>query len=95
MANIKSAHKRIGIADRNKLRNRVYRSTVKTILKKTLVILNNLEVADKVFIQSHVSLAYSSIDKAIQKGTMHPNTGNSKKALVAKHLRNRLTIGIS
>jgi ribosomal protein S20 len=31
-----------------------------------------------------VSLSYSKIDKAIQKGIIHSNNGNSKKASLSK-----------
>ena len=39
MANTKSAYKRIEIAERNRLRNKAYKSTVKTLIKKHLFLL--------------------------------------------------------
>ena len=37
MANTRSAYKRIEIAERNRMRNKAYKSTVKTLIKKTRV----------------------------------------------------------
>jgi len=41
MANNKSAKKRIEITKRNRLRNRIYKSSVKTLIKRFLVHLND------------------------------------------------------
>lgn len=38
-------------------------------------------------IKNLISLTYSRIDKAIQKGILHSNTGDSKKARLARHLK--------
>jgi len=59
VANIKSAYKRIEIAERNRLRN----------LASVL---------------SLMALSYSKIDKAVQKGVLHSNNGNSKKSSLSK-----------
>jgi small subunit ribosomal protein S20 len=42
VANTKSAYKRIEIAERNRLRNKAYKSTVKTLIKKTLISISTL-----------------------------------------------------
>ena len=50
MANTKSAYKRIEIAERNRLRNKAYKSTVKTLIKKTEIghyLKNNLPPKDR------------------------------------------------
>ncbi len=84
MANTKSAYKRIEIAERNRLRNRAYKSTVKTLIKKALISINNLNKDNASTVKSLISLTYSKIDKAIQKGIIHSNNGNSKKSSLAK-----------
>lgn len=84
MANTKSAYKRIEIAERNRLRNRAYKSTVKTLIKKTLISINNLNKDNESTVKNLISLTYSKIDKAIQKGIIHSNNGDSKKSSLAK-----------
>lgn len=89
MANTKSACKRIEIADRNRLRNKAYKSTVKTLLKKTIVSINNLSIDNIILVKNLISLSYSKIDKAIQKGVIHTNNGNSKKSALSKLFRKK------
>jgi small subunit ribosomal protein S20 len=87
MANSKSAKKRIDINERNRLRNKAYKSTIKTIYKKCLLAIENVDSGNKKNVESLLSLAYSKIDKAIQKGVLHSNTGASKKSTLAKALK--------
>ena len=84
MANTKSAYKRIEIAERNRMRNKAYKSTVKTLIKKTLISISSLHKDNLVSVLDLMSLSYSKIDKAIQKGIIHSNNGNSKKASLSK-----------
>ncbi len=84
MANIKSAIKRIQIAERNRLRNKAYKSTVKTLMKKCLLAVQSGEA-----VQGEVALrlAYSKIDKAVKRGVLHPNNGARKKSRLARKLK--------
>jgi|YNPBryBLVA2012_1023415.scaffolds.fasta_scaffold00641_7 small subunit ribosomal protein S20 len=84
VANIKSAIKRVKIAERNRLRNKAYKSTVKTLIKKCLLAVQAGDVA-----QGEVALrfAYSKIDKAVKRGVLHPNNGARKKARLARKLK--------
>lgn len=84
MANTKSAYKRIEIAERNRLRNKAYKSTVKTLIKKTLISITSLNRDNLATVKDLISLTYSKIDKAIQKGIIHSNNGNSKKSSLTK-----------
>ncbi len=84
MANTKSACKRIEVSERNRIRNKAYKSTVKTLLKKTLISISTLNQTNIGSVRDLVSLSYSKIDKAIQKGIIHSNNGNSKKASLSK-----------
>ena len=84
MANTKSACKRIEVSERNRLRNKAYKSTVKTLLKKTLISISTLNQTNIGSVRDLVSLSYSKIDKAIQKRIIHSNNGNSKKASPSK-----------
>lgn len=90
MANSKSAKKRIEINERNRLRNKAYKSTIKTIYKKCLIAIENMNSNEKVKVEDLISLSYSKIDKAVQKGVLHSNTGASKKASLAKSFKKAL-----
>ncbi|MFM7885979.1 MAG: 30S ribosomal protein S20 [Pseudanabaena sp.] len=87
MANIKSAKKRIQIAERNRLHNRSYKSAVKTLIKSYLEAVNTYkanptpEALEAVNVKQ--SLAYSKIDRAVKRGVLHSNTGARRKAKLA------------
>jgi small subunit ribosomal protein S20 len=84
VANTKSAYKRIEIGERNRLRNKAYKSTVKTLMKKTLISIASLTKENIISVRDLISLSYSKIDKAVQKGVLHSNNGNSKKSSLAR-----------
>ena len=84
MAKNLSAIKRIKTSERNRLINRKYKSVVKTLTKRCLLNIENLENSNLNDVQLNISEVYSKIDKAIKKGAFHPNTGSRKKARLAK-----------
>ena len=88
MANNKSAKKRIQIAERNRLINKFYKSTVRTLTKKTLVNCEKYKKDpnsdNKELIQATVNEAYSIIDKAVKKNVLHKNNGANKKSRLNK-----------
>ncbi|ACK69195.1 ribosomal protein S20 [Gloeothece citriformis PCC 7424] len=91
MANIKSAIKRIQIAERNRLRNKSYKSAVKTLMKKYYAAVedykaNPSEEAKKAVDQA-MSAAYSKIDKAVKCRILHRNNGARKKSQLANALK--------
>ena len=91
MANTKSALKRAQIAERNRLRNKAYKSAVKTLMKKYLSAVQtyaaNPSPEAKQEVLDHMSAAYSKIDKAVKRGVLHPNNGARKKSKLAKKLK--------
>ncbi len=89
MANTKSSYKRIEIAERNRLRNKAYKSTVKTLIKKTHVAIDTSTSENLSLVRDLLSLAFSKIDKAVQKGILHSNNGDSKKSMLTKAFKNR------
>lgn len=89
MANSLSAEKRICVNKRNQIRNKAYKSTVRTVYKKCLIAINNTNEDNINFVNSLVSLSYSKLDKAVQKGMIHKNAAASKKATLAKALKKR------
>lgn len=91
MPNIKSAIKRVQIAERNRLRNKAYKSAVKTLMKKFFTAVeqhkDNPTAQAQEEIQNLMSQAYSKIDKAVKRGVIHRNTGNRRKARLARALK--------
>jgi len=77
MANIKSAKKRVLIAERNRVKNVAFKTSIKTAVKKVL----ELAVSeDKEALNSAISKAYQLCDKAVSKGVLHKNTAARKKS---------------
>lgn len=77
MANIKSAKKRVLIAEANRQRNVAFKSTIKTAVKKALELANG---EDKEALNTAVSKVYQLCDKAVVKGILHKNTAARKKS---------------
>ena len=95
MANNKSAKKRIQIAERNRLINKSYKSTVKTLTKKTLENCDKYNKspneANKNLVQASLSKAFSFIDKAVKKNVLHKNNGANKKSKINNFVKTTLT----
>ena len=91
MANIKSAIKRVEITERNRLRNKNYKSAVKTLMKKCLTVASSYAANPtpelKQQVESSMASAYSKIDKAVKRGVLHGNTGARKKSRLAQALK--------
>ncbi|HBK98288.1 MAG: 30S ribosomal protein S20 [Microcoleus sp.] len=91
MANIKSAVKRVKIAERNRLYNKSYKSAVKTLMKKYFAAVDKYAAAPSPEsmqeVQQRMSEAYSKIDKAVKKGVLHRNNGDRKKSRLARTLK--------
>ena len=88
MANNKSAKKRIQIAERNRLINKSYKSTVRTLTKKTLEncekYKNEPNQENKTLVKTSLNRAFSLIDKAVKKNVLHKNNGANKKSKINK-----------
>jgi small subunit ribosomal protein S20 len=80
MANIKSAIKRIETTERRTLRNRIFKSIVKTEIKKFEAAIHsgNLEEA-----KALLSRTAHVLDKASAKGILHKNAVSRKKSRLA------------
>ena len=77
MANIKSAKKRVLIAEANRQRNVAWKSSIKTAFKKVLELAQG---DDKDALNTALSKAYQLCDKAVSKGILHKNTAARKKS---------------
>ena len=81
MANIHSQKKRILRAERERLENRRYTSSIKTYFRR-------LEAAvaakDDEKAGAELVLLQKTIDKAVKRGALHRNTGARKKSRAAR-----------
>ena len=94
MANTKSAKKRILVAERNRQVNKSYKSTVRTLIKKTMVNCENYKKdpnsENKELINTSLNQAFSLIDKAVKKNVLHKNNGANKKSRINNLVKNTL-----
>ena len=83
MAGSKSAQKQARVAERRQLRNKSIRSLCKTSITKAerFIFLGELESA-----QAAVVVAISALDKAAERGVIHPNNAARRKARLMKKL---------
>ena len=91
MANNKSAKKRIEINKRNRLQNRYYKTSVRTLIKiffndlESYKISQNSESKEK--LKKVLSSIYSLLDKGTKKNIFHKNAAARKKAKLAAYLK--------
>ena len=84
MANHKSAVKKAAHDIEARLRNRANRSSLKTAVKKFLLVIANSKKAEAVAL---LPKTLGMVDKACRKGVLHKNTANRYKS--------RLTIKVN
>jgi len=73
----RSAEKRARSADRRRLRNRSVRSDTKTHVRQALPLIEGRRTEEA---EVAVRLAVSALDKAAQKGVIHPNNAARRKS---------------
>ncbi len=83
MANIHSQKKRILRAERERLENRRYTSTIKTYFRS---LESQVEGGEKDAAGATHRELVSTIDKAVKRGALHKNTGARKKSRAARTL---------
>jgi len=85
----KSAQKQVRVAERRQLRNKSIRSLCKTNITKAekLIFSGELELAKQA-----VVAAISSLDKAAEKGVIHPNNASRRKSRLMKKLNEAQTL---
>ena len=85
MANIKSAKKRILVNQTKALQNKMFRSALKTDIKKYYAA---LEAGDAALAQDTYKAAVKKIDQAAARGIIHKNAAAHKKSQFTKALNN-------
>lgn len=81
MANTKSAQKRIRSNERRHMRNQMYRSRVKTVIRKAEQLIFTGQTSDEA-----IREAVSTLDKAAVKGIIHKNNAARRKSRLLKKL---------
>lgn len=84
MANIQSQKKRILRAERERLENRRYTSTIKTYFRR---LERAAAAGDAEVVDTEHKVLVRTIDKAVKRGALHRNNGARKKSRAAALLR--------
>lgn len=79
MPNIKSAKKRVLVANDRNAKNRAIKTALKTKIKK-------FDAATGDEAQAAYKVAVKSVDQAVAKGVMHKNTAARRKSQLTKKL---------
>jgi small subunit ribosomal protein S20 len=91
VANIKSAQKRIELNERNRIKNRVYKSLIKNSTKKYFSLIEEYKQNPNeellTLIKKTYNKAYSNIDKGLKKKVLHKNTAARKKSQIGFALK--------
>ena len=92
MPGSKSAQKQARVAEKRRLRNKSTRRLCKTNVTKAerLIFSRELELAKQA-----VVAAISSLDKAAEKGVIHPNNAARRKSRLLKKLNEALVISLA
>ena len=83
MPNIKSAKKRVKVIETKTLKNKAFRSALKTEIKKYEAA---VAAGDTALAQETYKAAVKKIDKAVARGLIHKNAGARKKSQFTKKL---------
>jgi small subunit ribosomal protein S20 len=97
VANNKSSKKRIEIAERNRLRNRSYKSALRTLMKRCLTACSAYGSEPgpeaRTTVEASMNAAFSKIDKAVKVGVLHSNTGANQKSRLSSAVKKALEPG--
>ncbi len=83
MPQIKSAQKQVRASGKRRLRNKAARSLAKTSITKAEKLIFSGELGSA---EQAVVAAIRSLDKAAEKGIIHPNNAARRKSRLAKKL---------
>ncbi len=83
MPNIKSAKKRVKTTAARTLRNKMYRSEMKTVFKKFDMA---VESGDRAAAEVAYTAAVKKVDQASARGILHKNTAAHRKSKFTKKL---------
>ncbi len=81
MANTRSAKKRIRQNEKQRARNKMYRTRARSQVKQAR---SAIEAGDSAAAQEAVLSAISELDKAAARGVIHPNNASRRKGRLMK-----------
>lgn len=81
MAHTLNALKRLRQSERRRRRNRARKSAIRTYSKRVLAA---VRAGDAHAARSELARAFKAIDKAVQRGVIHRNTGARRKSALAR-----------
>ena len=84
MPNIKSAKKRVKVTETKTLQNKIFRTQMKTAMKKYEAA---IEAGDAALAQETYKAAVKKIDMAVNRGIIHKNAAARKKSQFTKKLK--------
>jgi small subunit ribosomal protein S20 len=84
LANTRSAKKRIRQNEKQRARNKLYRTRARSHVKQARMA---IEGGDGAAAQEAVSAAISELDRAATKGVIHPNNASRRKSRLMKLLQ--------
>ncbi len=85
MPNIKSAKKRVKVAETKAAQNKALKSALKTAMKKYE---NAVAAGDMALAETTYAVAVKKIDQAVSHGIIHKNNAARKKSRFTKMLNN-------
>jgi len=83
MANHKSALKRFQQSEKRRAHNRIYRTRVRTLVKKARAAITSSDLEDA---KEATRIAIRDLDMAASRGTLHPNNAARRKSRLMKQL---------
>ena len=83
MANIKSQIKRNRTNEKARLRNKAYKSELKTLVRK---VREDVAAGNKEDAEANLRVATRKLDKAVSKGVIHKNQAANRKSALAKQV---------
>ncbi len=83
MPNIKSAKKRVLVTETKTLKNKMFKTSLKTSVKKYEAA---IEAGDKALAAATYKDAVKKIDKAVARNIIHKNAAARKKSIFTKKL---------
>ena len=90
MANTKSSKKRIKIQERNRRRNRSYKSKIRTLTKSLIKIVESYKITKSKDEQEKATKIFSEITSLLDKGTkcnvFHKNAAARQKSRLALYM---------
>lgn len=84
MPRLKSAIKRVKTSERNRVHNLLYKTKIKTLIKK---VYNLVSQKDSKSALNAASEAFAVIDRAATKNIIHKNNAAKKKSRISKWIK--------